>query len=506
MLDVLLSPEILGLIFIALVIVGVIVVFLRRRRKQAQGEAAAPPTDIGGPIDYTSIPYEEPTSLIDRFRNAPPAMRILIVLVPLVVIAGLIALALAVSSPTQPTAVQPTVPPVGQISITRAEVAGNGKIVVVGTTNLPNDAQISATLKENEQDFAWFAPDTGLTRPSEGKITLTLDRADGAPAPNRDREYTIILKSDAFGQSVTSEPTKLNVLQPYDADFYQTVAVQPTPAKPTPTPTPSKPETTPTIAATSEPTQSTEPQATVIGGGKIRKEPSAQAAEVGQVTRGETVALLERTQDGAWYRIQTAAATGWLSSVLLEVAPEVAAKVPTPAPASGLTTTVFNGGNVRADATIRGKVLDQINAGETVTLLNRTADNQWFQITNIRGISGWVNRTLLNLSVELARQVPVFGAASTPVTAGTPVTPPVNGTPIAGLTATVFNGGNVRAEANVRGKVLDQINAKETVQLLAKTADGKWYQITNIRKVTGWVSVTLLTIDPDVGRKVPIAK
>ena len=147
MLDVLLRPEILGLIFIALVIVGVIVVFLRRRRSQAQGGAAAPPTDIGGPIDYTSIPYEEPTSLIDRFRNAAPAVRILIILIPLVVIAGLIALALAVSSPSQPTALQPTAPPIGQISITRAEVAGNGKIVVVGTTNLPNDAQISATMK-----------------------------------------------------------------------------------------------------------------------------------------------------------------------------------------------------------------------------------------------------------------------------------------------------------------------------------------------------------------------
>jgi uncharacterized protein YgiM (DUF1202 family) len=374
---------------------------------------------------------------------------------------------------------------------------------VVGTTNLPNDAQISAIMKEDEQDFAWFSPDTGTARPSEGKITLTLDRADGAPAPNRNHVYTIVLKSDAFGQSITSGPTELNVLQPYDADFYQVLAVQPTLVPPTPT---SKPEATPTIAATSVPTQSTQPQAIVIGGGKIRQEPSAQSPEVGQVTRGETLTLLERTQDGAWYRIQTAAATGWLSSVLLEVAPEVAAKVPTPAPACGLTTTVFNGGNVRAEATIRGKVLDQINATETVTLLSRTADNQWFQITNIRGISGWVNRTLLNLSVELTRQVPVFGTASTPVTAGTPVTPPVNGTPIAGLVATVFNGGNVRADATIRGKVLDQINAKETVQLLAKTADGKWYQITNIRGVTGWVSVTLLTIDPDVGRRVPIAK
>lgn len=494
MLDVLLSPPILGLIFIALVIVGVIVMVLRRRRNQAQSAAAAPPTDIGGPIDYTSIPYEEPTSLIDRFRNAPPAARILIVLVPLVVIAGLIALALAVSSPPQSTAVQPTAPLVGEISITRAEVAGNGKIVVVGATNLPDDAQITALMKEDETDFAWFAPDTAQARPREGKITLTLDRLDGAPVPDRNREYTIILSSNIGGQDVRSAPTKLNVLQPYDADFYQVVVAQPTSAPETPT---STEESTPTVAPTTAPAQPTELLATVIGGGKIRKEPSVQAEEVGQVTRGENLTLLERTQDGAWYRIQTAAATGWLSSTLLEVTPEVAARVPTPAPATGLTTTVFNGGNVRAEPALRGRVLDQINAGETVKLISRTENSQWFQITNIRGIDGWVNRTLLNLSVELTRQVPVFGTSATP---------PANVTPVAGLSAKVFNGGNVRAEASIRGRVLDQINANETVQLLSKTADGSWYQITNIRNVTGWVSVTLLTVDPEVGRKVPVAE
>jgi restriction system protein len=58
----------------------------------------------------------------------------------------------------------------------------------------------------------------------------------------------------------------------------------------------------------------------------------------------------------------------------------------------------------------------------------------------------------------------------------------------------------------VTGKPLDQINADETVQLLAKTADGGWYQITDIRGVTGWVSVTLLKIDPAVAKRTPVAK
>jgi hypothetical protein len=98
-----------------------------------------------------------------------------------------------------------------------------------------------------------------------------------------------------------------------------------------------------------------------------------------------------------------------------------------------------------------------------------------------------VSATLLTIDPAVASQVPAAKPAS------------------AGLTATVFNGGNVR-ERPVTGKVLDQINAAETVDLLAKTSDGGWYQITNLRGATGWVSVTLLTIDPDVARQVPVAQ
>jgi flagellar FliL protein len=58
----------------------------------------------------------------------------------------------------------------------------------------------------------------------------------------------------------------------------------------------------------------------------------------------------------------------------------------------------------------------------------------------------------------------------------------------------------------VTGRPVDEVNADETVQLLEKTADGAWYRITDIRGKTGWVSVTLLKIDPDVAKQVPIAK
>jgi hypothetical protein len=89
------------------------------------------------------------------------------------------------------------------------------------------------------------------------------------------------------------------------------------------------------------------------------------------------------------------------------------------------------------------------------------------------------------------------------------ITPPENPVVLnqasAELSATVFNGGNVREQPSTTGRVLDQINARERVALLEKSADGRWYRISNPRGVSGWVSVTLLTIDPNVARKVPVA-
>jgi len=78
-------------------------------------------------------------------------------------------------------------------------------------------------------------------------------------------------------------------------------------------------------------------------------------------------------------------------------------------------------------------------------------------------------------------------------------------TPEGGLIATVANGGNVR-EAPVNGRPLDQVNAGETIRLLEKTNDGGWLKITYVRNgatITGWVSRTLLTIDPTVEQQVP---
>lgn len=173
----------------------------------------------------------------------------------------------------------------------------------------------------------------------------------------------------------------------------------------------------------------------------------------------------------------------------------------TPTPGtSKLQATVFNGGNVRNQPVVGNNIVDQINATETVQLIERSADGAWYHIINMRKKEGWVSASLLTIDPTVVSLVPIFGR--TPPTTGTPTT----GTPTAGtLSAIVFHGGNVRQQRTFDpNNVVDQINAGEKVDLLARSGDGNWYQIRNIRAKEGWVSVSLLTVAPDVAAKVRV--
>lgn len=70
-------------------------------------------------------------------------------------------------------------------------------------------------------------------------------------------------------------------------------------------------------------------------------------------------------------------------------------------------------------------------------------------------------------------------------------------------TATVFNGGNIRSEPSLNGEVYGQLHAGETVDLVAKSADGSWYYV-EAPEASGWVSATLLTVDPQLAAAVPV--
>jgi uncharacterized protein YgiM (DUF1202 family) len=509
------SPEIIALLVGAVLIAAVVLIIVRRRRAARPEDLPLPDiAGIGESIDYTSLPEEAPRSLGERFRAAPPAIKALVLLAPVVLIGVIVVLLLTFGGSGGSNVTPTPVPPQPRLVVERAEVVGAGKIVVVvQTENLPAGTTLTALMREDGQEFPWCNPETALAQPDplSGAAQIVLDRRANAPTPRQDATYTVIaIASDQSGEIARSDPATLDVLRPFVNDFYA-IAAEPTVAPaltPTATQPPATPEPSPTVV---EATRELTGTATIAG--NIRREPNREAEVLGRLALGEVVTLIERSIDGEWYRVTTSEGlSGWVSRTLLVVDQNLAAQLPVATPTDLRKAAVFNGGNVRTSPSLRGLVIDQINAGESVFLLARNADSTWLKIINERKMTGWVSRTLLTIAPDDLRRLPVSNeTVPTPLPATVaalppPPTPGATVPPATGLTAIVFNGGNVRAAPNLQGQVLDQINARETVQLLSKTPDGNWYRITNVRGVTGWVNRTLLTVDPDVARRVPVGQ
>jgi hypothetical protein len=131
----------------------------------------------------------------------------------------------------------------------------------------------------------------------------------------------------------------------------------------------------------------------------LRQERAAQAVATATALAPTTAAV----------RTATALAEQQATATLVSARTATAlAKIPTPTPEGGLTAIVANGGNVR-EAPVNGRPLDQVNAGETVQLLEKTKDGGWFKVTYARNgatITGWVSRTLLTIDAAVEQQIP----------------------------------------------------------------------------------------------------
>ncbi len=109
-------------------------------------------------------------------------------------------------------------------------------------------------------------------------------------------------------------------------------------------------------------------------------------------------------------RAATAAAEQQATATLVAARTATAiARQSTAIPQSTLIAMVFNGGNVR-EAPVNGRPIDQIKAGETVQLLEKTGDGAWFRISYARDgqtITGWASKTLLTIEPAVEQGVPV---------------------------------------------------------------------------------------------------
>src|SRR5262245_53780891 len=206
------NPLIIVVIVLVLVLLIAIPVLIRRRR--ANADEVLPPPDVGSQVDYTSLPYEEPTTLADRFRSSSIGTKLLLFLVPLVlIVGGVIAYIALFSGGGDGVATTQNVPQYS-ISNVKANVAGANKIRVQADTNLPDGVQVTVVLREGGQDFAWIASDSASARVNRQRIETTVDKADSAPTPREGQEYTVILNAAADGQTITTDPAPLDVPAP----------------------------------------------------------------------------------------------------------------------------------------------------------------------------------------------------------------------------------------------------------------------------------------------------
>jgi uncharacterized protein YgiM (DUF1202 family) len=497
----------LGLGLLLLLLLALIVV-RRRRARAAAADDLAPVIVSGDSLDYTALDVQEPLTWRERFAQLPPALRALAGALLLLLLLGLGGLVWALGNTSTANTPPATPVPASEITITDAVVSSPNEIGISARTNLPDGTLVAAGLSMDGQDFRWYTNDSAQGEVRNGRIDLTLRRAEDAPLPELGRAFQVVVASS--GVNPVTARANLVVPPTYTDAFYGIAATpQPTAAPTAPQPTPNA-TTAPTEAPTSAPTTPAVQTyaASVFNGGNVRAQPSLEGDVIGGINAGEPVTITQKTESGEWYFLETIRGEqGWVSATLLTIDAGVAAQVPilgqapAPVPTEGatpepgtLTATVFNGGNVRAQPNLSGRVVGGINANETVTLLQKTSSGQWYQIRTPRGEEGWVSVTLLTISGTVRDQVPVADGS-----------PPTDASTGAALSATVFNGGNVRDQPNLSGAVVGGINANETVTLLQKTVDAQWYRVRTIRDEEGWVSASLLTISPSVAAQVPVA-
>ncbi len=540
--DLLSSPALpigIGVIVVVLVILIAVPLILRRRNTFADEE----PPEFGQAVDYTSMEVQEPTGWRERFGNLSLAGKILVFVVPLLLLVAVTVLILLLSGERTAQGPEPTpvLPP--EITITTARLTGISpqRLRIEADSTLPPGTEVTAQMIVDEALLPWFAPEVTTSVAADGSIEGIWTKAEEGPSPEQGTEPAVQLQATVNGQEVVSnaQPVEIPELEDYANAFFggSVAQAEPTPteaveeATPTATPEEDPEEETPEPEPTTLPTATTssigdaELVATVSNGGNVRQEPLLIDNVVAQINAGEQVEIIGRTPNGLWYFIRNVRNNeGWTSTTLLSVDPAIATRVPVLP-----IVSVFTTGNVYAQPQGEGAPVDQVFVGETVDLLGKTSDGEWYEVETVREVQGWVSASLLGIPLDVAADVPVDRTGPTTSTpeeedeepppadaetstpeadepaAAEPSVPTGGGEPLAGLTAQVQNTGSLRDQPDPNAEVLGEISAGESVELLQKTANATWFRIRSTQGVEGWVNSSLLTVAPDVMERVPIA-
>ena len=371
------------------------------RRKKVPDEISLPADYV--PTDYTSLPPEEP-----KKKNTAPLVLGLIVTFLLL---GAIAYATLFMNKG---AAEPTAIPAAKLEITRARmIVSSDKLTtqIEANTDAPNGSEVTATLLENDAEFA-FWDTTAITQTVDaGTIKFSIPEAAQHENGRSSAEYKVRLAVNVGGK-ITTDEKELEIISA-DRFYGSGSAVVPPTESPTAAPaeTPQATEV-PTVAPTAEPAVGVKPTplngVVVSRDGAIYGSPYGPANQLGTVNASSVSNIVAKLPVGneVWYLlvVPSTGAAGWVNSSAIDLPASDISKI-TSVSGDAPYAVVSNGGNVRAAP--GGTVVTQVDAGMNVKLVSRLADSSWFQVEAANGQTGWVISSLLTINPDVLATVPV---------------------------------------------------------------------------------------------------
>ncbi len=189
-----------------------------------------------------------------------------------------------------------------------------------------------------------------------------------------------------------------------------------------------------------------------------------------------------RYGDGDWTRpVQLPGSPVLLDYDLIEHLPIALFERPLPIPQPGYARTQ-GGVNMRAAPNIESRLLFQVPAGETMSVLGASVDRQWLHIRLGNGETGWMSAELL--ARNLGQNGPVYDL--------TPAPPQRLGAYADLATVNVPAGGNLREAPDTAFRIRRGLPFGEEVNLLARSPYSPWVKV-DANGDIGWMALFTLT-------------
>lgn len=189
-----------------------------------------------------------------------------------------------------------------------------------------------------------------------------------------------------------------------------------------------------------------------------------------------------RYRDGDWTKPEHLPGSPALLDIdLIERLPITLFDRPLPIPQPGYAQTQ-GGVNMRAAPDINSRLLFQVPAGETMSVLGISSDRQWLHIRLGNGETGWMSAELL------ARNLGEIG----PAYDSTPEPPQRLGVYAELATVNVAAGGNLREAPDTAFRIKRGLPFGMQVKLLARSPYSPWVKV-NADGDIGWMALFTLT-------------